>query len=209
MYGKKVKVTIKRPRAEEAEEVEMPIVCALEVLLIDEISMISGEFFHWMDHFFRKLRAQKYTGKAKNCDSTKPFGGMQIIVCGDFFQLPPVRNDDEFKALVEGDGVGEVYFNRRGAGYDQDDDRGSGADGESESESESESEAEAEAQGTPHKNRVCLRRKGHAAEIFLNRGFAFQSKARPSHIPPWCTRCMPAGIEWCRCHRAVCMARSR
>ena len=31
----------------------------------------------------------------------------------------------------------------------------------------------------------------------------------PSRIPSLCTRSMRAGIEWCRCHRAVCMARPR
>ena len=32
---------------------------------------------------------------------------------------------------------------------------------------------------------------------------------RPSRIPSLCTRSTRAGIEWCCCHRAVCMARPR
>ena len=33
--------------------------------------------------------------------------------------------------------------------------------------------------------------------------------ARPSRIPPCCAHSTRAGIEWSRCHRAVCMARPR
>ena len=29
--------------------------------------------------------------------SEQPFGGIQLIVCGDFFQLPPVERDSEAK----------------------------------------------------------------------------------------------------------------
>ena len=71
MYGKKVQIGV--------ETDAMPVVCALEVLLIDEISMLSGEFLHWMDYFFRDMRQYDYSGQARNCDKTKPFGGMQIV----------------------------------------------------------------------------------------------------------------------------------
>ncbi|CAI5755887.1 unnamed protein product [Candida verbasci] len=49
------------------------------VLIIDEISMIDGELFDKLNHVAKKLR--------KN---DKPFGGIQIVACGDFYQLPPV-----------------------------------------------------------------------------------------------------------------------
>ena len=51
----------------------------LQVLIIDEISMVSPEIFTSMD---RILRAFK-----KN---DAPFGGVQTILSGDFFQLPPI-----------------------------------------------------------------------------------------------------------------------
>ena len=35
------------------------------------------------------------------------------------------------------------------------------------------------------------------------------SAVRPSRTPSLCTRSTRAGIEWCCCHRAVCMARPR
>ena len=49
------------------------------VLIIDEISML---------HHFRLDFIDKIIRTIKN--STEPFGGMQVIFCGDFFQLPPV-----------------------------------------------------------------------------------------------------------------------
>lgn len=51
----------------------------VKVLIIDEISMIDGKFFNMLDEIARKLRR-----------SNEPFGGIQVVVCGDFYQLPPV-----------------------------------------------------------------------------------------------------------------------
>lgn len=54
-----------------------------EVLVIDEISMLPGRQFEFIDFLFRRLR-----GRAQ------PFGGCQVITVGDFLQLPPVRTDE-------------------------------------------------------------------------------------------------------------------
>lgn len=48
-------------------------------LIIDEISMVDGEYFEKIEAVARYIR--------KN---DKPFGGIQLILCGDFLQLPPV-----------------------------------------------------------------------------------------------------------------------
>jgi hypothetical protein len=56
----------------------------LKVLIIDEVSMVSPEIFASMD---KVLRAFK--------NSPEPFGGVQVVISGDFFQLPPVSR--EFK----------------------------------------------------------------------------------------------------------------
>lgn len=53
-----------------------------KILAIDEISMISAETFELVNDVCKLLR--------KN---DKPFGGIQIILFGDFFQLPPVNGD--------------------------------------------------------------------------------------------------------------------
>ncbi|PRW56986.1 DNA helicase ATP-dependent [Chlorella sorokiniana] len=52
---------------------------ALKVLVIDEISMISAEFFHMIEAMCRSIRGLD-----------APFGGLQLVLCGDFFQLPPI-----------------------------------------------------------------------------------------------------------------------
>jgi len=53
-------------------------------LIIDEISMIDG-------NYFKKLEAVARIVKG----SDKPFGGIQLILTGDFLQLPPVVKGDE------------------------------------------------------------------------------------------------------------------
>lgn len=50
-----------------------------DVLIIDEISMLHDYRLDMIDEITRKVR-----------EIDEPFGGMQIILCGDFFQLPPV-----------------------------------------------------------------------------------------------------------------------
>lgn len=54
-----------------------------DVLCIDECSMLSSDLMETLDAVVRELR---HEGKFKD----KPFGGMQILCFGDFFQLPPV-----------------------------------------------------------------------------------------------------------------------
>ncbi len=49
------------------------------VLVIDEISMLSGGFLGNLDRLLRSARV-----------SLDPFAGIQIVLVGDFFQLPPV-----------------------------------------------------------------------------------------------------------------------
>jgi ATP-dependent DNA helicase PIF1 len=53
-----------------------------DVLIIDEISMMSAELFEKLNSIGQALRK-----------SARPFGGMQIVALGDFFQLPPVVRD--------------------------------------------------------------------------------------------------------------------
>ena len=50
-----------------------------KVLIIDEISLIDSKFFELASELLSLVRA-----------NSAPFGGLQLVVCGDFLQLPPV-----------------------------------------------------------------------------------------------------------------------
>jgi ATP-dependent DNA helicase PIF1 len=54
-----------------------------ETLVIDEISMLPGRQLDFVEYLFRRLRGRD-----------EPFGGVQVIVTGDFLQLPPVRTGE-------------------------------------------------------------------------------------------------------------------
>ena len=59
-------------------------IACTDTLIIDEISMVSYETFDRMDRMARAARDEP----------EKPFGGMQLIVFGDFCQLPPVKPEE-------------------------------------------------------------------------------------------------------------------
>lgn len=61
----------------------------LDILIIDEISMMDSELFDLISDFLKIVR-----------ESVKPFGGLQLVLCGDLFQLPPVKNGYFFKSKI-------------------------------------------------------------------------------------------------------------
>lgn len=60
------------------------------VLVIDEVSMLDPVFFEQLDFIGREIREDRRRG----------FGGMQLLCCGDFLQLPPIADREE--GIVEG-----------------------------------------------------------------------------------------------------------
>ena len=61
----------------------------LKILVIDEISMVSPELFASMDKILRAFK-----------NSPDPFGGVQVVISGDFFQLPPVSREPKAKRFA-------------------------------------------------------------------------------------------------------------
>jgi ATP-dependent exoDNAse (exonuclease V) alpha subunit len=72
-------------------------------IIIDEISMVRSDLF---DSIEQILRAVPYLGQSRN----PAFGGRQIIVVGDFKQLPPVISDAEIAEFLDYQYNGEYAF---------------------------------------------------------------------------------------------------
>ena len=62
---------------------------SVDILIVDECSMLHPDFFDLSDQVLRVVRS---------CD--KPFGGVQLLLSGDFFQLPPVMSADRDRSLA-------------------------------------------------------------------------------------------------------------
>jgi ATP-dependent exoDNAse (exonuclease V) alpha subunit len=63
---------------------------SMKALLIDEISMVGADLLDLVDEIARIAR------KRPNV----PFGGLQVILVGDLYQLPPINSEPVFKAKV-------------------------------------------------------------------------------------------------------------
>ncbi len=61
----------------------------LELLIIDEISMVRCDMLDAIDIILRHYRKQLHL----------PFGGLQVLYIGDMYQLPPVINNNEWDIL--------------------------------------------------------------------------------------------------------------
>jgi hypothetical protein len=66
------------------------IIRSLDLLVIDEISMVRADLLDGIDHILRRFK-----------DPRKPFGGVQLLMIGDLQQLAPVVKEDEWMLLRE------------------------------------------------------------------------------------------------------------
>lgn len=63
----------------------------MELLVIDEISMVRADTMDAIDTILRSVRRNHET----------PFGGVQLLCIGDLFQLPPVAKNEEWNIMQE------------------------------------------------------------------------------------------------------------
>lgn len=63
----------------------------IELLIIDEVSMLRADLLDCIDHMLRFLRRKRDV----------PFGGLQLLFIGDLLQLPPVVKDVEWSLLSQ------------------------------------------------------------------------------------------------------------
>lgn len=66
------------------------IMQALDLLIIDEISMVRPDLLDAVDYMLRIVRKNR-----------QPFGDLQVLMVGDLYQLPPVMKNHEWEVLQE------------------------------------------------------------------------------------------------------------
>lgn len=74
----------------------------LKYLIIDEISMVRSDMFDYINRLLKYIKG-----------NDKPFGGVQMILVGDFYQLPPVVSGFERKQLHDAEFASEFVFDSR------------------------------------------------------------------------------------------------
>jgi len=62
---------------------------SVDILVIDEISMMGTRLFALLDYLARFVR-----------EDARPFGGLQLVMSGDFLQLPPIGDQFVFKSPI-------------------------------------------------------------------------------------------------------------
>ena len=73
-------------RADKREIIEN-----LELLIIDEISMVRADTLDVIDRILKVFRKKPQI----------PFGGVQVILIGDTFQLPPIADNEQWEILSQ------------------------------------------------------------------------------------------------------------
>ncbi len=79
---------VARQRKFSGEKIRL--IQSIDLLVIDEISMVRADLLDGIDDVLRRYR-----------DRSKPFGGVQLLMIGDLHQLPPVVKDEEWYLLRE------------------------------------------------------------------------------------------------------------
>lgn len=74
---------------------------SIDALIIDEISMVRPDVLDYVDRRLKQVRG-----------SDKSFGGLQVIMFGDLYQLPPVIKREEANTLAQFY-TGDYFFNAR------------------------------------------------------------------------------------------------
>ncbi|KKU46227.1 MAG: PIF1 helicase [Microgenomates group bacterium GW2011_GWA2_46_7] len=83
-FGFKPDITLEKAWALGAKTKKATLYCALDAIVIDEISMVRADLLDCIDAFMRRVVGNSH-----------PFGGKRLILFGDLYQLPPVVTRDD------------------------------------------------------------------------------------------------------------------
>ncbi len=78
-------------RSRKFPEAKRKLLRELELLIIDEVSMLRADLLDAIDTVLRHIRRKHY----------EAFGGLQVLFIGDLLQLPPVIKNDEWELLQD------------------------------------------------------------------------------------------------------------
>ena len=95
--GRDVPWRVSTLQYQKMSAVKPKIIRSLELLVIDEISMVRADLLDAVDAVLRRVRRNE-----------KPFGGVQVLMIGDIHQLAPVAKEEEWALLR--DYYKSVYF---------------------------------------------------------------------------------------------------
>ena len=79
---------VRIPKLYDLKDEEIIVVRKMQVLIIDEVSMVRCDMMDAADDILRHYR-----------NSKEPFGGVQVVMFGDLFQLMPVADDEDEEQL--------------------------------------------------------------------------------------------------------------
>lgn len=71
----------------------------IDAIVVDEISMVSGDMFQAIDLILREVR-----------ETEQPFGGVQMLLFGDPYQLPPIVSEEDIAEFYADNWGSEWFF---------------------------------------------------------------------------------------------------
>ncbi|MBO6117599.1 MAG: HRDC domain-containing protein [Bacteroidales bacterium] len=78
------------PQTKRFRKTKINLIRSLDLIIIDEISMVRADILDEIDYLLRRFRYNSYN---------KPFGGVQMLMIGDLSQLPPIISSEESQTL--------------------------------------------------------------------------------------------------------------
>lgn len=77
-------------KSQRLKQEQRQLMIEMEILIIDEISMVRADILDAIDFTLRRIRKNQ-----------SPFGGLQLLVIGDLFQLAPVTRESDWAVLSQ------------------------------------------------------------------------------------------------------------
>lgn len=76
-------------RKHPLNEIRRKVLREIDLLIIDEVSMLRADLLDAIDYRMKHVRSNYF----------EPFGGIQVLMIGDLYQLPPVVKDNDWRIL--------------------------------------------------------------------------------------------------------------